>query len=234
MARASLLIATRNREPQLRISLPTIQARNYRDLDVVVIDDGSTDGTKHLLRQWPGIRVLSMDRIGGYRKNPSPVWNLGHRSVETDVVIEQGGEVAHLTNCIDPLLETCRPGIVSLARVYHGEVEDLRRVDRHFSDPGAAWPADVLVEGKGMRTNAGTWPAARVTPGVDLFCGSERPVPFMFLGAIHREDFEAVGGYDESRPDRNDEDLANRLIARGVNFFFSGRAIAFHLRHGKS
>jgi GT2 family glycosyltransferase len=77
-------------------------------------------------------------------------------------------------------------------------------------------------------------PVGRNGRRMELYCGRLRPVPFLFLGAIHRRDWEALGGYDENLPARNDEDFANRLKARGVRFHFVAKAVAVHLKHGKS
>ena len=68
---------------------------------------------------------------------------------------------------------------------------------------------------------------------VEVFCGAARPTPFMFLGALHRDDWQHLGGYDEACPHPHDWDLARRFIATGGTFRWIGRALAFHLRHGK-
>ena len=69
--------------------------------------------------------------------------------------------------------------------------------------------------------------------GADLFCGWERPAPFFFCGAISRQDYETVDGYDETIERNNDGDFARRLWAASVKFCFVGQAVAFHLEHPK-
>lgn len=234
MKHASIMMATRNRSLQLAMALESIKAQNYQDIDIVVIDDASSDDTTKVLRNHGnGLRVVRVERPGGYRQNPSAVLNVGHLLTKTDIVIEQGGEVCHLTDCVTPLLKICRPGVVALARVHNGNPSEMQALKTDIQKGIYDFPADFTPET--VKTNGNSWRVPHVGPHrIQLYCGNERPAPFLFLGAIHREDFRAIGGYDEHRLNRNDEDLANRLLAKGVRFCFVGNAVAFHLKHGKS
>src|SRR4029453_1128255 len=46
----SVVVPTYNRLPQLRRVLDALAAQTYRDLELVVVSDGSTDGTDQFLR----------------------------------------------------------------------------------------------------------------------------------------------------------------------------------------
>jgi glycosyltransferase involved in cell wall biosynthesis len=234
-----LLIATRNRAAQLALALGSIRARigdsdAYTGLRTLVVDDGSVDDTMRVLDAFADIvTVHRIARGGGYRNNPGSVLNAGHRLLDAAVTIEQGGEVAHLTDCVGPLAAACCPGTVALATVYNGTPGEMVRAAGAIAAGGFEFSEDVVTTNP--QTDGDRWPVPRVGPlDLALYCGAMRAVPFLFLGAIHRDDFEAVSGYDEERPGRNDEDLANRLIARGVRFVHVGRAVAFHLIHRKA
>ena len=234
MKRVSIMMATRNRSTQLAVALESIKTQNYQDVEIVVIDDASSDDTTKVLRSHGnGLRSIRIDRLGGYRPNPSAVLNVGHLVAKSDIVIEQGAEVCHLTDCVTPLLEVCRPGIVALARVHNGSIEEMKSVRQDIITGHYSFPDDFKpdrCETVGTKLKGPIVGKSRTL----LYCGRERPAPFLFLGAIHREDFAAVGRYNETIVRGNDEDLANRLQARGVRFCFVGRAVAFHLKHGKS
>jgi len=235
MNRATLFIATRNRAIQLGPALKSIVDKDYQDLDILVVDDGSTDETAAVAERFKncGVRYIKLSHEGGYRSNPSVVLNFGHRIAGNEIVIEQGGEVCHVTDCISPLVEVCRPGMAALARVHHGEPEEMLDLLKAIESQDYVYPEDFMPEN--IQTCGDHWAVPRVgTTKTALYCGRERPAPFIFLGAIHQRDFKAIGGYDEGLRCNNDGDLARRLWAVGVRFCFVGRAVAFHLKHEKS
>jgi GT2 family glycosyltransferase len=229
-----LLIATRNRAAQLAYGLQSIYERNYEIDKMLIIDDGSKDNTRDIVKRFgPEFEYCRIERDGGFRHNPAVVLNIGHKSIDMDITIEQGGEVCHLTDCVTPLVEACRPGIMALATVFNGTPEEMRLLKADIDEGNYQFAPDIIVSHP--RTNGDTWAVPKLTRhNIQLYCGFERQAPFMFCGAIHKEDFEKVGGYDETLKSNNDGDLADRLITKGVKFCFVGRAVAFHLQHGKS
>lgn len=72
--RVSIVIPTRNRIEKLRRALAAVDQQTFRDFDVWIVDDGSTDGTAQYLRQGrlledypgiPSIHVLVNDQPVG-------------------------------------------------------------------------------------------------------------------------------------------------------------------------
>ena len=56
--RVSVIIPTYNRADLVRQALASVKAQTYRDFEIVVVDDGGTDGTCEVLSAWREIRVL--------------------------------------------------------------------------------------------------------------------------------------------------------------------------------
>lgn len=235
MKKATLLIVTRNRAPQLSLALKSIETQNYQDISVVVVDDASQDETPRVLRDFSKLhpQIHRIERRGGYRQNPGPVLNVGHLLAKTDIVIEQCGEVCHLTDCVEPLIGACRPGRVVLGRVYSGSTDQMESLQKEIENGDYVFREDFKLDVCSNRPGALKIPYLG-KDSIALYCGLERPAPLLFLAAIHKKDFGAVKGYNEKLSRAADDDLANRLQNRGVHFYFSGRAIGFHLKHGKS
>lgn len=62
--RFSIIIPAYNAEAYLKRCLNSILSQNYSDYEVVVIDDGSTDGTSNILVQYPQVKVISQANHG--------------------------------------------------------------------------------------------------------------------------------------------------------------------------
>jgi glycosyltransferase involved in cell wall biosynthesis len=78
----SCIVPVFNGERYLREALDSILAQSYRPIEIIVVDDGSTDGTPRILAGMrSSIRVLQQDDRG-----PSAARNLGWRSACGDFV----------------------------------------------------------------------------------------------------------------------------------------------------
>ena len=64
--RVSVVVPLYNKAPWVRRSLDSIAAQSLRDFEVIVVDDGSTDGSDELVRQYPDprFRLVSQPNAG--------------------------------------------------------------------------------------------------------------------------------------------------------------------------
>lgn len=64
--RFSIVIVTYNRKESLQGSLAAVLAQDYHDYEVIVVDDGSTDGTGEMVRHlFPQVRYVAQPRNTG-------------------------------------------------------------------------------------------------------------------------------------------------------------------------
>lgn len=60
----SVIIATYNRAPYIAATLNSVRAQQFKDYEVIVVDDGSTDDTLEVLRAYPEVRVFAQQNKG--------------------------------------------------------------------------------------------------------------------------------------------------------------------------
>ena len=90
--RVSVLVITYNQAHFVRDTLASVQAQEYPDLEIVVADDGSTDGTQDIIREFAArdariVPVLA-ERNGGIARN----LNAGLRHCSGEFVAYLGGD----------------------------------------------------------------------------------------------------------------------------------------------
>jgi glycosyltransferase involved in cell wall biosynthesis len=60
----SAIIPTYNAARYLPEAIASIRSQNYAPLEILVVDDGSTDGTRQLARGWPDVRYVYQENQG--------------------------------------------------------------------------------------------------------------------------------------------------------------------------
>ena len=79
----SIVIPTFNRKETLHQCLRAATSQTYSQYEIIVVDDGSTDGTDHLVRQeFPSVLYLQQESNRG----PSSTRNLGIRAATGEIV----------------------------------------------------------------------------------------------------------------------------------------------------
>ncbi len=59
------VIVTYNRLDDLKVCVHNVKAQTYRDIDILVVNNGSTDGTTEFLAEQKDIKVINQDNLGG-------------------------------------------------------------------------------------------------------------------------------------------------------------------------
>ena len=67
MALVSVVIPNLNGENFLPMCLDTLKTQTFRDFEIIVVDNGSRDGSLRLLNEkYPDVRIVSLDRNYGF------------------------------------------------------------------------------------------------------------------------------------------------------------------------
>jgi GT2 family glycosyltransferase len=101
LPRVSVVVPTWNRADELRTCLLSIEAQNYPNLEVIVVDDGSTDQTQAMMRdEFPKCKWLSDGLNAGHyiRRNQGIAASTGEfvLSIDSDVIFRDSELIRRL------------------------------------------------------------------------------------------------------------------------------------------
>lgn len=84
MTRVSVVLPTYNRDSVLEGAIESVLAQSYADLELIVVDGGSTDGTRAVVESFADSRINYLRRDDP--EGPSAARNAGIRAAEGDAV----------------------------------------------------------------------------------------------------------------------------------------------------
>lgn len=205
----SVVIAVRDGAATLPACLAALVAQDYPDVEVIVVDDGSTDTTADIARA-AGVRLIQTLGTGA-----SVARNLGIEAARGDLVAFTDGDCVADTRWVRSLAE----GLDSSGATGIGGKQV------NVFPPGQRWLREALDAFFG---------AAAVL--ADYTRGDERP---RFVkhnasccSAYRIEALRAVGGFRPGLWPGEDVDLDLRLAATGATFYYVPWAVVHHHRPG--
>jgi len=121
-ALVSVIIPTFNKAATIMRAIESVQRQSYKNYEIIVVDDGSTDNTREVVREIPRVKYFSKNNEG-----PSSARNLGIRKAEGKIIafLDSDDEWRQdkLEKCIDKLTETPRARVVISNYAIYDEAE---------------------------------------------------------------------------------------------------------------
>jgi glycosyltransferase involved in cell wall biosynthesis len=203
----SAIIATYNRGYIVCEAIDSIINQTYKETEIIVVDDGSTDDTQDKLRHYGSrIRVVSQHNSG-----PAAAWNAGIRAAHGDIICFLGSDDVYLPNFVErhvSALEKAGPSVpCSLGNAVTRWADGKQTSS--FELAALRPPLD-----EGLWVNA-----------LDVFL-----TRFVMCGqmlAIRREVFDRIGLFDVTLRYLEDYDIALRLSLEGPWAFISEPVVLF-------
>ena len=181
----SVVIPTHDRRDFLLEAIESVQGQTYKSHEIIVVDDGSTDGTGQTIRERaPGVRVIRQPHRG-----VSAARNRGIREARGDYIAFLDSDDLWLPRKLEMEMEVFLENPDAL--VCHTDEIWIRR--------------GVRVNPMNKHKKYGGWIYPRCLP---LCIISPSAV------ILKREVFEVVGLFDETLPACEDYDLWLRVTAR--------------------
>jgi len=191
MALVSVVVPTYNCAPYLAESLESILAQTFRDFEIIVVDDGSTDHTWAVLGRYAGVATIVRAPHGGL----SAARNAGLAAAHGQWIAFHDADDVALPDRLAFQLDFLRAHPTYDAVFCNGE-----RMDAGSPDNPYVVPLGVVRRCQDRRLTA-----------AELFRG----YPVYFQGSlVPRQAFEAAGEFDPSLRVQPDIEYGYRLFAR--------------------
>jgi len=187
----SVVIATYNRAGFLRETIDSILRQRFQDFELIVVDDGSTDETRHVVAAY-GTRVQFVHQEN---RGSSTARNLGVRHARAEWISIQDSD--------DPCLPNHLESLSGYAKK-HPELGMVFANGAYLVGP-AHNRETIIPVAKSRRL------AERGVHLEDLF---EKSIVRLQAALISKHCYEEVGGHDEGLRISGDLDLAFRLFSR--------------------
>jgi len=199
--RFSVVIPTFNRQATLRQTLAALVSQGYSDAEIIVVDDGSTDGTGDMIaHEFPTVRYLRQANRG-----PAAARNLGIRESTGDLVAFTDDD------CLPP-----RDWLTRLADGY-ARYPQVAGVGGGLIAPDALLTTSIFAHYE--RYIGRTVYAVGENESVGGFdCPAGGTANMSYRRAV----LDEVGGFDERFPVAagEDADLKLRICQRGHNLLY--------------
>lgn len=199
----SIVVPVYNGEAHLKRCLYALLASDFRGYEIIIVDDGSTDGSAALCRA-RGINVVRL----ASRRGPAAARNCGAARSRGEVILFVDADVLVRRDTLTSIIAFFREkkNVAALFGSYDDEpaaenfVSQYKNLLHHF------------IHQRSSKQAATFWAGC---------------------GAIRREAFEAVGGFDETtygRPSIEDIELGTRLCRKGFTIILDKELQVKHLK----
>jgi glycosyltransferase involved in cell wall biosynthesis len=197
----SVIIPAYNRAATIARSIDSVLAQGYRPIEVIVVDDGSTDQTVEVIRGYGEQVTLIRQSNGG----PSSARNTGATQAKGEIIAFLDSDDTWKTQKLERQIDLMvRAGSKVPCCICNATLISEDGTSRNSFE----------VSGVDCELPEGYW----LNPAPII---ATRFVLFNQVVSIRREAFESVGGFNESMRLLEDHDLAFRLSLLGPWAFIS-------------
>jgi GT2 family glycosyltransferase len=202
----SVVIPVYNCSHTLAGCLDALSRQDHPDYEVIVVDDGSTDGTVKICESYPDVRVIRVENGG-----PSRARNIGTGMARGQIVVFTDGDCIADTKWLSELEKGFSgpevAGVGGKQASPHDESDFGRLVQEIFETLGIVTYYIQTAHMMGETEH-------------NASCNS----------AYRRHVLEEVGGFDETLWPGEDVDLDYRIRQRGYKLIFNPGALVRHYR----
>jgi glycosyltransferase involved in cell wall biosynthesis len=199
---ASLIIPMYNAEKYIVACLKSIAGQSGKNLEVILVDDGSTDNTFQIIQPFAkefGFKILRRSTNGG----AGAARNTGAKEATGDILIFTDADMLLAPTSVASIITHInKPDVDVVCAIY---TEELVKANffSHFQNFASIYRHSKLSV----------------------------PIFLSFFCAVKKAPFDSVSGYNESIPSYEDIELGHRLIDQGYQCEMNDNLKVIHLKH---
>ena len=217
MRNVSIVIPNYNGKHFLENCLKAVFAQTIENMEVIVVDNGSTDGSQEYLDTYPGVRVLKMDKNYGF----CGAVNAGIKESDSEYVILLNNDTEVEPDFAKELLTAIKAD----DRIFSCSSKMVQYHDRaRMDDAGDYYCALGWAFGRGKGG-----PVENYDTPVNIFASCAG-------AAIYRKKMlESLGYFDENHfAYLEDIDIGYRARIHGYKNVYAPKAVVYHVGSGFS
>ena len=177
----SVIIPAFNEEKTIGECLKSLKNQSYKQIEIIVVDDGSSDSTRNLVKDFPNITLLAQSH-----KGPGQARNLGVVKSKGDILVFVDADMTFDKNFIRDLVKPIVDGITIGTFSKNEMVKNKNNIWSNCWNINKNLPPDRMI--------AKNYP-------------DQAPV----FRAILKKEFKRVGGFETSGQYTDDWSLSRKL-----------------------
>lgn len=196
--KVSVIISTYNNEKTIKLCLEAIEKNNYKNYEIIVVDDGSSDKSVEIAEQFP-CKVLRTGVNGG----PSVTRNLGAKHAEGEILFYLDGDIAMFPDAIENAVEEFgKSDEIGSVCGYHAKtslikdslIKEYRNMQSHYWKKTSEGFATILS---------------------------------VAIGAIRKDVFFEIGGFNPELRQSEDVEFGDRISGK-YKILITPRVMGYH------
>lgn len=218
-ALVSVVIPNWNGLEMLKVCLNSLKKQTFKDFEIIVIENGSTDGSKEYLKKYhPAIKLIALDKNLGF----APAVNLGVKKTNSEYIFLLNNDTKVDKNCVINLVKAIKE---------HKDVGMVAAKMLQYYSPGFIDSAGDYIDAVGHANNVGYGKKDN---------GEFNKGKYIFLvtgggSLIKREVFEKVGYLDDDYfAYMEDVDFGLRAQMQGYKAWYEPMAVIYHIHKATS